>query len=264
MSSSLVARRHDWVDPAVVFATILCDDEHAFWLDAGPAATAGFSWMGVGAPDATPRDLPLVADAQQPAVVPGPLQGGWVGWWGSMRRPRPSARPRASTTPTDRRSCGCGSSGSSSSTTPPVSVDRRARRPRRGPRRRGGGRTVVGFACGVTPPRCHTPGGPHRIRPPDAGGVSGAHRAVPRRDPGRRRLPALPDDAVHGRGIHTLRSRLHLSRAARRAARTPRWDHPQRRHRVAQRESRALPRGHRRRGAHAPDQRHPARPRRRR
>jgi len=82
MSSSLVARRHDWVDPAVVFATILCDDEHAFWLDAGPAATAGFSWMGVGAPDAAPRDLPLVADARQPAVVPGPLQGGWVGWWG--------------------------------------------------------------------------------------------------------------------------------------------------------------------------------------
>ena len=56
----------------VVFATILCDDEHAFWLDAGPGATTGFSWLGVGAPGAGPRDLPLVADAQQAAAVPGP------------------------------------------------------------------------------------------------------------------------------------------------------------------------------------------------
>ncbi len=82
MTTRLVARRHDWVDPAVVFEAILSGEEHAFWLDAGPGATTGFSWLGTGAPGVGPRDVALVPDVRPAAVVPGPFQGGWVGWSG--------------------------------------------------------------------------------------------------------------------------------------------------------------------------------------
>jgi para-aminobenzoate synthetase component 1 len=85
----------EWVDPASVFSSLLADAEHVFWLDAGPAAEAGWSWMGTG----TPQDAAVVR-----ATVCGggaddgdsPFRGGWVGWIGyddaAARAGAPAAR----------------------------------------------------------------------------------------------------------------------------------------------------------------------------
>jgi para-aminobenzoate synthetase component 1 len=85
----------EWVDPASVFSSLLADAEHVFWLDAGPAAEAGWSWMGTG----TPQDAAVVH-----ATVCGggeddggsPFRGGWVGWIGyddaAARAGAPAAR----------------------------------------------------------------------------------------------------------------------------------------------------------------------------
>lgn len=70
-----------WVDPESVFLHLFADLPSTFWLDAGPAATTGWSWMGTG----TPADaaLPMTRDA---AASPrsddeaGAFRGGWVGW----------------------------------------------------------------------------------------------------------------------------------------------------------------------------------------
>lgn len=71
----------EWVDPASVFSALLADAEHVFWLDAGPAAEAGWSWMGTG----TPQDAAVVrATACGGGEDDGdsPFRGGWVGWIG--------------------------------------------------------------------------------------------------------------------------------------------------------------------------------------
>ncbi|WP_203579557.1 anthranilate synthase component I family protein [Microbacterium hibisci] len=71
-----------WADPASVFAAIFAHEPHAFWLDAGPDAAEGWSWMGAG-PPADPRQLRAVVcagglrDDEQ-----GLFRGGWVGWTG--------------------------------------------------------------------------------------------------------------------------------------------------------------------------------------
>lgn len=83
MSARIVAHRLDWSDPAAVFAGGLGAEEHSFWLDAGPDAMSGFSWMGPGAPEERPpHDLPLATTDAAHAPVPGPFRGGWVGWAG--------------------------------------------------------------------------------------------------------------------------------------------------------------------------------------
>jgi len=41
-----------WSDPAVVFHALYGEAEHAFWLDAGPGADSGFSYLGAAAPGA--------------------------------------------------------------------------------------------------------------------------------------------------------------------------------------------------------------------
>ncbi|RLK49523.1 anthranilate synthase component I family protein [Microbacterium telephonicum] len=68
-----------WVDPAERFAAGTASAPAAFWLDAGPDARDGWSWLGTGEAGAVvPRDL---ACAETPAVREwGPFAGGWIGW----------------------------------------------------------------------------------------------------------------------------------------------------------------------------------------
>ena len=72
-----------WVDPAALFSGWVARMPHGFWLDAGPGATDGWSWLGVGAPDdeSAVRAVRLTGEAR-PADAFGPFRGGWVGWIG--------------------------------------------------------------------------------------------------------------------------------------------------------------------------------------
>ncbi|GAA5198238.1 anthranilate synthase component I family protein [Microbacterium jejuense] len=67
-----------WVAPAAVFAAVFADAPHAFWLDAGPHADTGLSWMGAGVPDDPARVRATVAEPR----TDGAWNGGWVGWSG--------------------------------------------------------------------------------------------------------------------------------------------------------------------------------------
>lgn len=76
-----IFERVAWVDPEALFLAGPAREEHAFWLDAGPAATTGWSWMGVGDRVAGwPGDVLLDDDPH--TRVPGGFGGGWVGWAG--------------------------------------------------------------------------------------------------------------------------------------------------------------------------------------
>ncbi len=74
-----------WIDPAALFARWAAGGGDLFWLDAGPDAVAGWSWLGFGAPVEQPE--PLAASLHGPADQPnwGPFHGGWVGWLGYER-----------------------------------------------------------------------------------------------------------------------------------------------------------------------------------
>ncbi len=84
MSSALVAVRVDWIDPEALFLGGPARSPRGFWLDAGPEARSGWSWLGVGEPSAgLPRGLPLDAGQRAPHdSVPGDFAGGWIGWSG--------------------------------------------------------------------------------------------------------------------------------------------------------------------------------------
>ena len=71
-----------WIDPAHAFAAVCGDSAHAFWLDAGPGARDGWSWLGTGTPepDAARVRAVRVAASRKTAELPGPFGGGWVGW----------------------------------------------------------------------------------------------------------------------------------------------------------------------------------------
>lgn len=74
-----------------MFAEITTGAEHRFWLDAGPHAQTGWSWVGVGSVEEDPARVRRVrlgsrsrgsdhgAGREREA---GPLAGGWVGWIG--------------------------------------------------------------------------------------------------------------------------------------------------------------------------------------
>src|SRR5215207_3952846 len=73
-----------WRDPASVFDAIALDAEHCFWLDAGPDALAGWSWVGTGVVEEHServRAIPLTSTAEPPWPA-GRFRGGWVGWLG--------------------------------------------------------------------------------------------------------------------------------------------------------------------------------------
>lgn len=66
-----------WREPADAFAVIAARHDDVFWLDAGPDAITGHSWIGWGEPAA--------ADDVHVAPVcggEGAFHGGWVGWIG--------------------------------------------------------------------------------------------------------------------------------------------------------------------------------------
>lgn len=67
----------DWLEPADLFDGISA--AHAFWLDAGPEARDGWSWIGEGAPGERP-DPDLADTVPAAAAAGGPFRGGWVGW----------------------------------------------------------------------------------------------------------------------------------------------------------------------------------------
>jgi para-aminobenzoate synthetase component I len=71
--------RATWREPERLFAAAAARHPDLFWLDAGPAAVEGWSWIGVGAPvelDEVRRVVCLPADAAEG----GPFRGGCVGW----------------------------------------------------------------------------------------------------------------------------------------------------------------------------------------
>ncbi|HWM15796.1 MAG TPA: aminodeoxychorismate synthase component I [Microbacterium sp.] len=86
MTESLISLPLDsWQDPASVFASIVATSPHCFWLDAGPDASTGWSWVGVGAIEQNPervRAVPLTGQESHARWDAGPFHGGWVGWLG--------------------------------------------------------------------------------------------------------------------------------------------------------------------------------------
>ena len=68
-----------WRDPDDVFSALFATAPHAFWLDAGPDATSGWSYLGTGHPVAGAE--PSAVDATAHGDHDDPVfRGGWVGW----------------------------------------------------------------------------------------------------------------------------------------------------------------------------------------
>ena len=86
MSESLIAEAMtNWRDPASVYATLGAASEHAFWLDAGPGADTGWSWVGTGTVEEDHdriRSVVCAASDEEPEWSAGRFRGGWVGWIG--------------------------------------------------------------------------------------------------------------------------------------------------------------------------------------
>jgi para-aminobenzoate synthetase component I len=79
-----------WVDPAVAYAAICGDSDSAFWLDSGPSATTGMSYLGLAAEVVTRFEGPVLDwlqaelyshDVDTVDAPPG-FALGWVGWLG--------------------------------------------------------------------------------------------------------------------------------------------------------------------------------------
>jgi anthranilate synthase component 1 len=72
-----------WIDPEAVYLAGPAHADDSFWLDAGPGASAGWSWIGTGEPepdDHRVRAVPCGGD--DPDRPWGRFGGGWVGWAG--------------------------------------------------------------------------------------------------------------------------------------------------------------------------------------
>ncbi|WP_308017275.1 anthranilate synthase component I family protein [Microbacterium schleiferi] len=88
-----------WRDPEQVFCGWAHRYENAFWLDAGPGATTGKSWVGIGEPVASDAVERVVlrgsaAEDDSRSGERGPRPGAWVGWFdydaGARRAGAPS------------------------------------------------------------------------------------------------------------------------------------------------------------------------------
>lgn len=66
------------LDPEAVFRALEARHPEVFWLDAGAAATDGWSFLGTGEPAASPTETRLDTDRPDPSLPP--FTGGWVGW----------------------------------------------------------------------------------------------------------------------------------------------------------------------------------------
>ncbi|MFG6476593.1 anthranilate synthase component I family protein [Microbacterium sp. P06] len=71
-----------WIDPAVAYEAVVGNDPHGFWLDAGADAAEGWSWLGIGVPEADPDAVRRVVLSGPGSTSgdAGPFTGGWVGW----------------------------------------------------------------------------------------------------------------------------------------------------------------------------------------
>jgi para-aminobenzoate synthetase component 1 len=89
-----------WVDPADAYSAICGDSRAAFWLDSGPNATAGHSYLGVASSVTTDFDIPvldwlraaLAGGVDASAAAPG-FTLGLVGWLGYELRGETMAVP---------------------------------------------------------------------------------------------------------------------------------------------------------------------------
>jgi para-aminobenzoate synthetase component 1 len=76
-----------WVDPAFAYAALCGDSDAAFWLDSGPSATTGTSYLGIAESLTTEFDGPVLdwlrtqRHADAPDLPPG-FHLGVVGWLG--------------------------------------------------------------------------------------------------------------------------------------------------------------------------------------
>jgi para-aminobenzoate synthetase component 1 len=106
MTEQLIAvELAEWVDPASVFLQLHADAEHAFWLDAGPDASQGWSWIGSGVHEDDPGAVRAVVCAGPSSGDDWPagrFRGGWVGWAYDAAAARGEAPARAEVeTPTE-------------------------------------------------------------------------------------------------------------------------------------------------------------------
>lgn len=69
-----------WIDPEKLFLGGPARAEHGFWLDAGPTAESGWSWLGLGAPDELDLGAVDCAPSAEPSEGSPGFPGGWVGW----------------------------------------------------------------------------------------------------------------------------------------------------------------------------------------
>lgn len=81
MTASTTVEVPEWADPEAVFAVWEQRTDDLFWLDAGPDASTGWSWVGTGslASDEVVAAVPAGGEVSA-SVSAGPLAGGWVGW----------------------------------------------------------------------------------------------------------------------------------------------------------------------------------------
>lgn len=91
----------EWLDPEDVYFTAFAHLPDTFWLDAGPHAETGWSWIGSGriVPEAEiVRAVAFVSPSPRSRTA-GRFTGGWVGWLGyedaAARTGAPTATPDA-------------------------------------------------------------------------------------------------------------------------------------------------------------------------
>jgi para-aminobenzoate synthetase component I len=90
MPRVLCASLGRWVDPAVAYRAVCRDSNSAFWLDSGPGATSGMSYLGLATEVVTDFAGPVLdwlraarqADQIETSDAPPGFALGWVGWLG--------------------------------------------------------------------------------------------------------------------------------------------------------------------------------------
>ncbi|MEZ3161098.1 anthranilate synthase component I family protein [Microbacterium sp. BWT-B31] len=90
-----------WVDPEAVFVALAESARDVFWLDAGPDAGSGWSYLGTGRREEHPsavRETVLGGTRHVDDGPTGPFRGGWVGWLGYEQA---AARAGAPVAPAD-------------------------------------------------------------------------------------------------------------------------------------------------------------------